>query len=96
MLSALLILQAREKKGQTPVGVVYRDGKMLPPPTGPDFDFGQGSARDALEGTPGSMYHSVSGEITRRVSFESSARSTKFARNVSIGGHCAVSHGVDW
>jgi hypothetical protein len=30
-----LILQAQEKKGQTGRGVVYTDGKMLPPPTGP-------------------------------------------------------------
>jgi hypothetical protein len=29
----LLILQAREKKGQTGKGVVYTDGKMLPPPS---------------------------------------------------------------
>jgi len=28
----LLILQVREKKGQTMAGVVYTDGKMLPPP----------------------------------------------------------------
>jgi hypothetical protein len=31
MLSAASILQAREKSGQTIDGVVYTDGKMLPP-----------------------------------------------------------------
>jgi hypothetical protein len=29
----MLILQAQEKKGQTWLGVVYSDGKMLPPPS---------------------------------------------------------------
>jgi hypothetical protein len=30
---------------QTGEGVVYTDGKMLPPPTGTDFDFGPGPTR---------------------------------------------------
>jgi len=34
----LLILQVREKKGQTGTGVVYMDGKMLPPLPGASFD----------------------------------------------------------
>jgi hypothetical protein len=29
-------------EGQTERGVVYTDGKMLPPPAGPDFEFGRG------------------------------------------------------